>query len=320
MNMHQHRLGTGFGPFTTTSDVIEGIDLDGKTAIVTGGYSGLGLETSRALSRAGARIVVPTRSIERAKEALGGLDVELAEMDLLDPGSIDRFAVTFVSSGRKLDILVNSAGIMAAPLMRDVRGYESQFSTNHLGHFQLTQGLLPALLKAGEARVVSVSSRGHFFSPVVFEDIHFARREYDSFSAYGQSKTANALFAVELNRRHADRGVRAVSLHPGAILTNLARYVSADVIKAYGAVDEQGQPVIDPANDKKTPGQGAATIVWCAVSRELDALGGVYCEDCDIAELTRADAMAGKGVKAWAIDPEQAERLWRESETMLSGA
>lgn len=319
MNMHQHRLGTGFGPFTTTSDIIKGIDLDGKTAIVTGGYSGLGLETSRALSMAGARIVVPTRSIERGRRALDGLDVELAEMDLLDPGSIDRFAADFVTSGRKLDILVNSAGIMAAPLMRDARGYESQFSTNHLGHFQLTQGLLPALLKGREARVVSVSSRGHFFSPVIFDDIHFARREYDSFSAYGQSKTANALFAVELDRRYSDQGLRAVSLHPGAILTNLARYVSADVIKAYGAVDEQGQPVIDPANDKKNPEQGAATIVWCAVSADLDAMGGAYCEDCDVAEMAPAEAMDGRGVKPWAIDPAQAHRLWRESEKMLAG-
>lgn len=318
MNSIQRPLGTGLGPFTTTSEAVGGIDLHGMNVIVTGGASGLGLETAKALSNAGARIVVPARSIESARAALGGMDVEVAQMDLLDPPSIDRFAADFVSSGRTLDILVNGAGIMACPLRRDGRGYESQFATNHLGHFQLTRNLLPALEKANGARVVSVSSRGHFLSPVVFADIHYERREYDDFAAYGQSKTANVLFAVELQRRYEGRGITAVSLHPGSILTNLARYLSADVIAAFGAVDGDGEPVIDPANDKKSPEQGAATIVWCAVSRALDRAGGVYCEDCDVAELAPPEAQSGRGVKPWAIDPEAANRLWIESERMMA--
>jgi NAD(P)-dependent dehydrogenase (short-subunit alcohol dehydrogenase family) len=216
-------------------------------------------------------------------------------------------------------MLINSAGIMASPLARDARGFESQFATNHLGHFRLTKRLWPALVAARGARLVSVSSRAHFFSPVVFEDIHFEHRDYEPFVAYGQSKTANALFAVELDRRGKQDGIRAFSLHPGAILTDLARFVPPEVIKAYGAVDDAGNVVIDPTNDKKTPQQGAATLVWCAVSPQLDGMGGVYCEDCDIAVPTPDDSETLRGVKSWAVDPEMAARLWAASEAMTAG-
>lgn len=187
----QAPIGSGFGAATTAADVIAGIDLGGKAAIVTGGYSGLGRETVRALKAAGARVIVPARDVGRSAAALAGLDAEIEPMDLLDPASIDAFTAKFLSSAQPLHILINSAGIMACPLSRDARGYEAQFATNHLGHFQLALRLWPALVRAEGARVVSVSSWGHHFSPVIFDDPNSERREYDPWSAYGQSKTAN---------------------------------------------------------------------------------------------------------------------------------
>ena len=198
----QAPIHSGFGPNTTAREVLRGHDLMGKTAIVTGGYSGIGLETTRALAEAGATVVVPARTQEKARTALDGIPrVEVETVELIDPASIDAFAGRFLGSERPLDILINNAGIMAPPLQRDARGYESQFATNHLGHFQLTARLWPALKRAGKARVVSVSSTGISFGGVDFDDPNFARREYDKWKAYGQSKTANALFAVALDKR-----------------------------------------------------------------------------------------------------------------------
>ncbi|MFE6553374.1 oxidoreductase [Streptomyces sp. NPDC057746] len=323
----QRPLPSGFGAASTADDVIKGIDLTGKVAIVTGGYSGIGLETARVLRAAGADVVVPARDTERARAALKGVDgVEVEQMDLLDPASVDAFAETFLGSGRPLHILVNSAGIMATPLHRDARGYEGQFATNHLGHFQLVSRLWPALVAAGGARVVAVSSRGFRFSPVVFEDLHFEHRAYEPFAAYGQSKTANALFAVELDRRGRAEGVRAFSVHPGMIIdTGLARHISEETIRAAGAVDEQGRPVRDPSRQFKTIAQGAATGVWCATSPQLDGLGGVYCENCDISPLvTDAEEAAWRagtetaGVLGYAVDPEAATRLWQVSERLTA--
>jgi NAD(P)-dependent dehydrogenase (short-subunit alcohol dehydrogenase family) len=332
MSTRQAPIGSGFGASTTASEVISGSDLSGKTAVVTGGYSGLGLQTSRALSSAGAKVIVPARDHEKAATALRDLaDVEIQEMDLLDPASVDAFADRFVSSGQPLHMLVDSAGIMATPLRRDERGYESQFATNHLGHFQLTSRVWPALRQADGARVVSVSSRGHELSPVVFEDPNYEHRQYDRWSAYGQSKTANVLFAVALDRRGQTEGVRALSLHPGGIIdTGLAKYLSDTELRALGAIDDEGKPVIDPARDFKTPEQGAATSVWCATSRQLDGLGGVYCENCDIAPLADENALARlggtpqpdqmpSGVMPYAVDTEAADRLWDLSE-QLTGA
>jgi NAD(P)-dependent dehydrogenase (short-subunit alcohol dehydrogenase family) len=332
MSTRQAPIGSGFGASTTASEVISGSDLSGKTAIVTGGYSGIGLETTRALSSAGAKVIVPARDHEKAATALRDLaDVEIEEMDLLDPASVDAFADRFASSGQPLHTLVDSAGIMATPLRRDERGFESQFATNHLGHFQLTARLWPALREADGARVVSVSSRGHELSPVVFEDPNYEHRQYDRWSAYGQSKTANVLFAVALDQRGQMEGVRAFSLHPGGIIdTGLAKYISDTELRALGAIDEEGKPVIDPERDFKTPEQGAATSVWCATSRQLDGLGGVYCENCDIAPLADENAMARvagtpkpeqlpNGVMPYAVDAEAADRLWDLSE-QLTGA
>lgn len=251
-------------------------------------------------------------------------------MDLTDPSSVDEFARTFVESGLPLHMLINNAGIMALPeLKRDVQGNELQFSTNHLGHFRLTQRLWPALKRAGGARVVSVSSAGHRFSPVVFDDINFERRNYDPFKAYGQSKTANILFAVGLDRRGKVDGIRAFSLHPGGIAgTNLGAHVGLEMLKKTGFVDQTDRPVLDLSRDLKSVPQGAATHVWCAVCPQLEGRGGVYCADSDITpvlpksvavDLATDDRLKRlTGVEAYAIDPAAADELWRKSEEMTS--
>lgn len=320
MSTAQTPIHSGFSAASTADEVIAGIDLTGKTAIVTGGYSGIGTETARVLRAAGARVIVPARDLVKAHKNLEGIDVEIAEMDLADPASIDAFAGAFLAGGSPLHILINNAGIMACPLTRDARGYELQFATNHLGHYQLTARLWPALVRAGGARVVSLSSRGHRFAGVDFEDPHFERREYDRWLAYGQSKTANVLFAVALDARGRTQGVRAFAVHPGAIVTDLARYMTHEELRAFGVIDEQGQLLVDSALFKSAA-QGASTSVWAATNPQLDGMGGVYCEDNDISPvLVEADNATGKisheiGVRPWAIDPLAAEWLWAMSET-----
>jgi NAD(P)-dependent dehydrogenase (short-subunit alcohol dehydrogenase family) len=332
MTSLQKPIDSGFSAASTASDVIKGLSLTGKVAIVTGGYSGIGLETVRALHAAGATVIVPARDIVRAAEALKGLEgVRIEAMDLIDPASINSFAARFLVSGDALHILVNSAGIMACPLARDTRGYESQFATNHLGHFQLVARLWSALRRANGARVVSVSSWGHRYSPVVFEDPNFEHRDYDRWAAYGQSKTANVLFAVALDERGKADGVRAFSLHPGTIVgTGLDKHVTEEELRAAGVIGENGKPILDPAKNMKTVEQGAATSVWCATSRQLDGIGGVYCENSNIApllskedEARRTSPAIGKtgtlslGVMPYAVDPDSAARLWNMSEQLL---
>jgi NAD(P)-dependent dehydrogenase (short-subunit alcohol dehydrogenase family) len=327
----QAPIGSGFDAAATTADVLGGTDLTGKVAIVTGGYSGIGVETVRALRGAGAAVIVPTRSRAKAADALAGIDgLEIEPMDLLDPSSIDAFAQRFVASGRPLHIVVNSAGIMMVPLARDARGYESQLATNHLGHFQLVTGLWPALQRAEGARVVNVSSWGHRHSDIVWDDPNYERRDYDPMGAYGQSKTGNVLFAVEIDRRGRADGIRGFSLHPGSILTGLASQVPVADLQRLGLVDDHGQPVIDPARNMKTADQGAATSVWCATSHQLDGLGGVYCENSDIAPVVTEDTALARaeeirqfgstplGVLSYAVDPESAARLWTLSEQLTS--
>ena len=302
----QHKIGSGFGAHSTADDVLAGIDLSGKLAIVTGGYSGLGLETTRALTKAGARVVVPARRPDTAWKALAGLDgVELDELDLGDLESVRAFAERFLDSGRTVDLVIDNAGIMACPETRVGPGWEAQFATNHLGHFALVNRLWPAI-EPGGARVVSVSSRAHHFSGMRWDDVHW-RHGYDKWEAYGQAKTANVLFAVHLDKLGADHGVRAFSLHPGGILTHLQRHLPKAEMVERGWIDEQGN-VLNPSGFK-SPEQGAATQVWAATSPQLDGTGGVYLEDCDIAE-SAADGDERSGVQDWAIDPEQAARLW----------
>jgi NAD(P)-dependent dehydrogenase (short-subunit alcohol dehydrogenase family) len=324
----QHPIPSGFSRTSTTADVIKGIDLTGKTAIVTGGYSGLGIETARVLRAAGARVIVPSRDVPRAEAALAGItDAEVWHMDLLDPESISAFGERFLEEGAPLHLLINNAAIMACPLGRDSRGNELQFSTNHLGHFQLVQHLWPALVAARGARVVNVSSRGHRFSPVVLEDLNFERRPYDPWASYGQSKTANVLHAVEIDARGREHGIRAFALHPGGIITNLAKYMSQEDLRRAGAVDDQGKPIIDEERGIKTVEQGAATQVWCAVSPQLEGLGGLYCEDVDVAvrvspedaEKMHANLLdrTMRGVMPYAVDKPTAERLWALSEELI---
>jgi NAD(P)-dependent dehydrogenase (short-subunit alcohol dehydrogenase family) len=306
MSTAQHKIGSGFGAHSTADDVLAGVDLSGKLAIVTGGYSGLGLETTRALTKAGARVVVPARRPDTAWKALAGLEgVELDELDLGDLESVRAFAERFLASGRTVDFVIDSAGIMACPETRVGPGWEAQFATNHLGHFALVNRLWPAI-EPGGARVVSVSSRAHHFSGMRWDDVHW-RTGYDKWQAYGQAKTANVLFAVHLDKLGADRGVRAFSLHPGGILTPLQRHLPKAEMVERGWIDEQGN-VLNPSGFK-SPEQGAATQVWAATSPQLAGMGGVYLEDCDIAEPA-VDGDETSGVRAWATDPEQAERLW----------
>jgi NAD(P)-dependent dehydrogenase (short-subunit alcohol dehydrogenase family) len=306
---HQAPLPSGYSARTTAREVLGDRRLEGVVAIVTGGYAGVGLETTRALTAAGATVIAPARTPDKARAALAGLPgVELETLDLAAPASVDAFAARFTASGRPLHLLINNAGIMAPPLSRDARGFESQLATNHLGHFQLTGQLWPALLRAKGARVVSLSSRGHARSAVDFQDPHFERRPYDKWIAYGQSKTANALFAVGLDARGQTYQVRAFSAHPGAILTDLMRSLSEEETKAVISAASQL-----PAGFK-TPEQGAATSVWCATSPRLEGLGGVYCEDADIAALVPDDATLPRGVRRWATNPEFADRLWQLSE------
>ncbi|MFJ8778231.1 SDR family NAD(P)-dependent oxidoreductase [Streptomyces sp. NPDC102476] len=306
MSTAQHKIGSGFGAHSTADEVLAGIDLSGRLAIVTGGYSGLGLETTRALTKAGARVVVPARRPDTAWKALAGLEgVELDELDLGDLESVRAFAERFLDSGRTVDLVIDNAGIMACPETRVGPGWEAQFATNHLGHFALVNRLWPAI-EPGGARVVSVSSRAHHFSGMRWDDVHW-RTGYDKWQAYGQAKSANVLFAVHLDRLGADRGVRAFSLHPGGILTPLQRHLPKAEMVERGWIDEQGN-VLNPSGFK-SPEQGAATQVWAATSPQLAGMGGVYLEDCDIAEPA-VDGDESGGVKAWATDPEQAERLW----------
>jgi NAD(P)-dependent dehydrogenase (short-subunit alcohol dehydrogenase family) len=308
----QQPIGSGFGARSTAAEVLDGLDLAGRLAIVTGGYSGLGLETVRALTGAGATAVVPARRPEHAREALDaeGITAEVGTLDLGDLDSVRAFATEFLASDRPVDILINNAAIMANPETRVGPGWESQFATNHLGHFTLANLLWPALTAAPDgARVVALSSSGHKRSGVVFEDIMFEHRPYEKWQAYGQAKSANALFAVQLDQLGQDAGVRAFAVHPGGILTPLQRHLSKQEMMDFGWIDADGNVL---ETRFKTPEQGASTSVWAATSPRLDGMGGVYCEDADIAAPTDPDAEDARvrGVDAHAIDRDAAARLW----------
>ena len=318
MTTQQAPIDSPFGYRSTAQEVIAGIDLAGKTALVTGGYSGLGTETVRALAGAGAHVIVGARRPDAALGDLAGIDgqISVLPLDLSDPASIDAFAVSVAQIADRIDIQINNAAIMANPLTRDARGYESQFATNHLGHFQLTARLWPLLLKSGHARVVSVSSVGHQRGGPDLSDINFEHREYDKWTAYGQAKSANALFALELDRLGQDQGVRAFSLHPGGIATPLQRHLTRDEQIAMGWMDESGKL----SDVFKSPAQGAATSIWCAVSPLLEGMGGVYCEDCNIAAAVGPDTPRYTGASPHIRDAALATALWAKSEEMTGVA
>jgi NAD(P)-dependent dehydrogenase (short-subunit alcohol dehydrogenase family) len=303
----QSPLGSGFTADSTITDVLKDIDLTGKLAIVTGGYSGIGTAVTRGLSAAGATVVVPARRPEQARKEVGELErVEIGELDLADLESVARFADRFLASGRPVDMLVNNAAVMANELTRvGPGGWESQFAIDHLGHFALTNRLWPALRRDGAARVISVSSRGHKRSPVRWDDLNW-QHEYDKWGAYGQAKTANILFAVALDARGRDAGIRAFSVYPAGVRTPLQRHLTQQEMRDLGWYDEHGNlaPLF------KTPEQGAAGEAWAATSPQLTGMGGVYIERCDIAEL---DEGRQQGVSSYAVDPAQADRLWAVS-------
>ena len=307
----QTPLRTGIKLSATATDVARGVDLTGRVALVTGGASGLGKEAAKALSSAGADVnIACLDSVVSEAGSLGSSVGRPWAVDLGRPTSVDDFSKAFLSDHTRLDILVLNAGIMAQPLSRDQQGRESHFSTNHLGHFQLTARLWPALIAAGAARVIVMSSRAHQISDIDFDDLDFEHSPYDKWVAYGRSKTANSLFAVSLDRRGRGQDVSAFSVHPGMIVTPGIRHLSRAEFDAVGALAPDGTPVIDPEADKKTPEQGAATTVWCATSPALEGLGGVYCENCDIASV---EAEAPFGVRPYAVDPVRAEKLWQMS-------
>ncbi len=313
----QKPINSGFNAKSTTVDVIKGINLEGKIAIVTGGNTGIGLETVKTLSKAGATVIVPARDIEKAKRNLAGIpNVELEELDLANPDSIDKFAEKFLESGRPLHLLINNAGIMWVPLRRDNRGFESQLAVNYLAHFQLTARLWPALKKANGARVVNVSSGGHQFSDFNFEDPNFLNREYETLLGYGQSKTAVNLFSLELDNRAKEFNVRSFALCPGAVgETELSREAPLDLFQKLGYVDSEGNLLPEVKASLKTIPQGAATTVWCATSPLLNDLGGVYCENVDVALLSSDVSIIG-GVKAYSLDENNAKKIWKLSEEM----
>jgi len=293
-----------FGATSTTDDVMAGIDLSGKTAVVTGASAGLGVETTRALAAAGAHVVMAVRdkakgeaAAERVRAGAAGASVELGQLDLASLDSIRTFVAWLSERQPRIDLLINNAGVMAPPLLRTTEGFELQMGTNHLGHFLLTNVLTPAITAAAPARVINLSSRGHMRSDIRWDDPHWRTTEYDKWEGYGQSKTANILFTVELDRRLHDEGVRAFAVHPGVIMTELSRHLSRDDVGTLRSRSPGGRL------EFKTAEQGAATTVWGATSPDLDGNGGLYLDDCQIGEPA-----------PYALDPDSAARLWTWSE------
>ena len=318
----QKPLGSGFPAKSEPHEILAGIDLSGKTAIVTGGYSGIGLETTRALAGAGARVIVPVRDPAKAKANLASVDgnVSSAKMDLADLATVRDFAASVAGDVDALDLLINNAGIMACPLERVGPGWESQFGVNHMGHFALTKALMPLLENAAAPRVVALSSVAHKRNGILWDDIQFEKSDYNKWVAYAQAKSANALFANGLNRRMQAFGGRAFSVHPGGIFTPLQRHLPREEQVELGWLNKDGTVPPMVAEIFKTTTQGCTTSLWAATSPLLDDMPGVYCEDCDVAQL------AGEGSPPFlhcaphiTVD-EDAERLWELSETLLAAA
>lgn len=319
---HQKPIDSPFGRHSEPHEVLEGIDLKGKVAIVTGGYSGIGLETVRALAAAGAAVTVPARDTEKANAALAGMpgDIRIALMDLADIASVKRFALGFASDNTALDLLINNAGVMACPEMRVGPGWELQFGTNHMGHFALATTLLPLIQRTENARVVALSSTGHKLSDIRWDDPNWTDGSYDKWKAYGQSKTANSLFALGMNARLKESGGEAFAVHPGGIFTPLQRHLPTEEMIVLGWLNEQGE-ISDGARAMfKTPSQGCTTTLWAATSPLLDGKGGVYCEDCNIAALSGEQPVRYRDVEPHAVDQDSAERLWEMSEKLLAQA
>jgi NAD(P)-dependent dehydrogenase (short-subunit alcohol dehydrogenase family) len=310
-----------FGAQSTTDDVLEGVTLSGKRVLVTGVSAGLGVETARALAAHGAQVTGAARDLAKARGATEGVragaahggGLELIELDLASLASVRAAADALVADGRSFDLVIANAGVMATPFGKTADGFETQFGTNHLGHFVFVNRI--ASLMAPGARLVNLSSAGHRFSDVDLDDPNFDKTEYAPFVAYGRSKTANVLFAVEFDRRHKARGVRATAVHPGGIQTELGRYMTPESLEALRESINRDQPA-DQQFSWKTIPQGAATSVWAGVVAAPEAVGGNYCEDCHVAEINPTPGIRG-GVQPYALDPEHAKALWAKSEAMV---
>jgi NAD(P)-dependent dehydrogenase (short-subunit alcohol dehydrogenase family) len=312
-----------FGATSTTDEVLEGANLGGKRVLVTGASAGLGVETARVLAAHGATVVGAARDLDKAhkatetvrKDAAHGGSLELVALDLASLASVRACADALVAAGKPFDALICNAGVMACPKGTTADGFETQFGTNHLGHFVLVNRIA-SLMKSG-ARLVNLSSAGHRFSDVDLDDPNFEHTPYTEFAAYGRSKTANILFAVEFDRRHKAGGVRATAVHPGGIQTELGRHMTPELIQnMLKSIDESNKKAGAPAFQWKTIPQGAATTVWSGFVAPADTVGGRYCEDCHIAELQENPEARG-GVRAYALDPERAKALWAKSEAMV---
>jgi NAD(P)-dependent dehydrogenase (short-subunit alcohol dehydrogenase family) len=312
---------------TTALDVVAGRDLSATVAVVTGASVGLGLETARALAAAGARVIMANRDPVASAAAIADIRttaadarVEVVALDLGSLADVRRAAAEVLERTDRLDILVNNAGVMATPFGRTADGHERQFGVNHLGHHALTAGLLPALRASGRARVVCLTSAGHRSSDIVWDDVDYERRPYDKWQAYGQSKTANILHALELDTRFGDVGVHAFSVHPGLVATHLGRHLTRDDLRELMERVRQAQEAStgEPAERPRPrdPAVGAATQVWCAVSEDLDGHGGAYCEDLHVSGPMDS-APPGEGHAPWARDPASAVRLWELSERLV---
>lgn len=312
-----------FGPASTTDDVLSGVDLSGKRVLVTGVSAGLGVETARALASHGAQVVGAARDLDKAHrateqvraDAKDGGSLELVELDLASLASVRACTDALLADGRAFDLVIANAGVMATPFGKTADGFETQFGTNHLGHFVLVNRIA-SLMKPG-ARLVNLSSAGHRFSDVDLDDPNFETTEYTPFGAYGRSKTANILFAVEFDRRHRDRGVRATAVHPGGIRTELGRHMTEEEMQALvDRMNASNARTGLPPMQWKTIPQGAATSVWAGAVADADVVGGLYCEDCHVAE-PQENPDIRTGVRAYALDGERAKALWALSEKMV---
>jgi NAD(P)-dependent dehydrogenase (short-subunit alcohol dehydrogenase family) len=313
-----------FGAESTTDEVLEGVSLSGKRVLVTGVSAGLGVETTRVLAAHGAEVVGAARNLAKAKEATApvradaanGGSLELAELDLASLNSVRACADALVANGKPFDLVICNAGVMATPFGKTADGFETQFGTNHLGHFVLVNRIA-SLMKSG-SRLVNLPSAGHQLSDVDLDDPNFERTPYSAWASYGRSKTANILFAVEFDRRHKDRGIRATAIHPGAIQTELSRYLDEEARRELTEIMTQVAklPGAKPITYKSVP-QGAATSVWAAAVAKADAVGGRYCEDCHVAEVIDAPGFTFAGVRPYALNPDRAHALWAKSEELV---
>ena len=318
----QKPVDSNFNSQSSADKIIKDVNLKKNISIVTGGYSGIGLETTKALVKAGANVIIPAKRPELAIKNLEGIvsKENIISMDLGNLNSIKSFTDAFIEKHNRLDILINNAGIMACPETRIGSNWESQFAINHIGHFFLTKKLMNLMANTENARFVSLSSSAHSLTGILWDDIHFQNTPYDKWMAYGQSKTACSLMAIEFNNRMKNRGVEGFAVHPGGIITPLQRHLEKDEMVTLGWMDEDGSPSELAKNFFKSTNQGASTSLWCATSPDLNSLGGVFCEDCNIAKRkSEIDESMQRyfGVADWAVDSEEALKLWETTESLL---